>query len=374
MPVYAFSPLITSCVTTMNEIYEQVKQFGNEIGWLSNIVGVGVLAVVAVVFNFGKKIWKKQRLKKRLKASKLIGTNDDGSFRIGNISDSFVVVEGNGVETFAKVATRETPSSITLPPEALEELERITRELENQEDAHFKLYNGDIYSFTNFRISRTETDESGCIDLEFKHSKYYEFLAIDRLARDPAFRLKYFEESIRTRKPKYCLGFGIALTIITADDKLVVPRRSENVSVWKNKYTISANEALSRMLDRNEKGQPDVYFAAQRAAKEELGVDIPVDAIHFYALGFETVSMQWALLGTVKTDLISQDIDDSFRTTAKDKFEHAELRFIDFTPEAVVRFIHENAENMVPGCKAQFLLSLFNHGADIGHVRELARG
>lgn len=357
----------------MNEIYEQVKQFGNEIGWLSNIFGIGLFAVVAVAFKLIKKMQDKRSLQKRLDASKSLVTNE-GEFRIGKISDQFVIVEGNGVETFARVITKEIPKSVVLPPEALEELERITHELQHQEDAHFKLYNGDIYSFTNFRISRTETDESGCVDLDFNHSKYFEFLAVDRLARDPAFRSKYLAESIRTRKPKYCLGFGIALTIITADNKLVVPRRSENVSVWKNKYTISANEALSRMLDRNEKGQPDVYFAAQRAAKEELGIDIPTEAIRFYALGFETISMQWALLGTVKTELIAQDIEDSFRTTAKDKFEHSELRFIDFTPEGVIGFINENTEDLIPGCKAQFLLSLFNHGADIEHVRAVALG
>jgi hypothetical protein len=358
---------------TVQAIFEQVKQFGNDIGWLSNILGAGLLAVAAVAFKLIRKVRDKRRLKKRLLAAKAVVTNA-GEFRIGKISDQFIIVEGNGAETFAKVATRENPTHVQLPSEVHKELERITRELENQEDAHFKLYNGDIYSFTNFRISRTESDESACIDLEFNHSKYYEFLAVDRLARDPVFRSTYLAESIRARKPKYCLGFGIALTIITADNKLVVPRRSENVSVWKNKYTVSANEALSRMLDRNEKGQPDVYFAAQRAAKEELGVDIPIEAIRFYALGFETISLQWALLGTAKTDLIAQDIEDSFRTTAKDKFEHAALHFIDFTPEAVIGFINNNADEMIPGCKAQFIMSLFNHGADIEHVRAVALG
>ena len=356
----------------MTEIYIQLKQFGNEIGWLSNLFGLGVFAVIAVGFRFLKKMQDKRGLKKRLDASKSIVTNN-GEFRIGRIIDDFVVVEGNGVETFAKIATKEIPASVTLPPEAIAEKERITLELRDQENAHFRLYNGDIYAFTNFRISRTEEDENACIDLEFNHSKYYEFLAVDRLAKDPVFRSKYLAESIRKKKPKYCLGFGIALTIVTADNKVVIPRRSENVSVWKNKFTISANEALSRVLDKNEKGQPDVYFAAQRAAKEELGVDIPVDAICFYALGFETISLQWALLGTVKTDLIAQDIEDSFRTTAKDKFEHSELRFIDFTPEAVIGFINENTEEMIPGCKAQLLLSLFNHGADIKHVVDVAR-
>ena len=357
----------------MIEIYEQVKQFGNEIGWLSNIFGIGVFALTAVAFKLTGTVLKKRNLQKRLDVSKSIVTND-GEFRIGKISDQFIVVEGNGVETFAKISTKEIPTKINLPAEALDEIERITHELKDQEGAHFKLYNGDIYCFTNFRISRTEKDESACVDLDFNHSKYYEFLAVDRLARSPKFRAKYFAESIRTRKPKLCLGFGIALTIITADNKLVVPRRSENVSVWKNKYTISANEALSRMLDRNEKGQPDVYFAAQRAAKEELGVDIRTEAIRFYALGFETISLQWALLGTIQTELTSHDIEDSFRTTAKDKCEHTELRFVDFTPEAVIRFINENTDDMVPGCKAQFLLSLFNHGADIEHVRAVAFG
>ena len=352
----------------MTEYFSYIKQFGNDIGWLSNIFGIGVFAFILFIFKFAKKIKQLQWFLKQKKNAKNLNLNV-GEFSIGAVSDRFILVEGNGVESFKQIKTKEIPTSISLPDEVKEQVKLISHELENQEANHFKLYDGDIYSFTAYRISRTQDDESICIELDFHHSKYYEFLAVDKLVRDPLFRQTHFAESIEAKKPKYCLGFGICLTLITSDNKLIVPRRSENVSVWKNKLTISANEALSRKLDRNENGQPDVYFAAKRAAKEELGIDVDLDAIRFYGLGFETISLQWALFATAKIDLSVKEVEESFLITAKDRFEHSELLFVEFTSKSIIKFIKDRGDEMVPSAKAQFILSLINNNVSIEELR-----
>jgi hypothetical protein len=337
---------------------------------ISVTLTISKVLLTILFYEIIKRVFKTVAAKKRVDTVATV-VGDTGEFRIGPIFDRFIVVEGNGLESFASVTTKASSVPAVLPLAAREELDRITTELSRKNDGHFKLYNGDLYSFVDFQVTRTNDEEKVCVNLEFGHSKYFEFLALDKLARDPDFRARYLDEAIRVRKPKFCLGFGVALTLITSDDKLVVPRRSDHVSVWKNMYTISANEALSPSLDGGAAAGPDVYVAASRAAKEELGIDIPVESIRFYALGFETVSLQWALLATAKTGLHSSDVDESFRILAKDKFENAEIAFIDFTPEAVIRFIKEKGEDMVPGSKTQFVLSLLAHGVNVSDIRDV---
>jgi hypothetical protein len=95
-------------------------------------------------------------------------------------------------------------------------------------------------------------------------------------------------------------SFGVNLTIETADDSLILTKRSGLTSRAHGLRHISVNEGMS-LDDKDLNGYPDPYATALRGIREELGVDLAPhrDKVVFHALILDVTRYEWALLGHV---------------------------------------------------------------------------
>lgn len=144
------------------------------------------------------------------------------------------------------------------------------------------------------------------LDLWFRPSDYYTFLATNMSLNEPEMREKYladvdWSESI----PYFSNSFGISLPVVTSDGYTVFTQRGKSVGTRPKVYDTSVIEGLSRLIDRSTTGEvPDVYRCACRGLAEELGLyesaDFSVADILFLGFGVDTCYALRGLNGMVK--------------------------------------------------------------------------
>ncbi|EIF00706.1 hypothetical protein SacglDRAFT_03860 [Saccharomonospora glauca K62] len=146
-------------------------------------------------------------------------------------------------------------------------------------------------------------------------------------------------ERLRHVLPGLSHSFGVNLTVVTADNQVILTRRSPRISSARSATHISANEGMR--ADDLRAGRPDPFRTAWRGIDEELGVDVPEDRIVFHSLILDAERYQWALLGHVDlsgTEWNSATVRAGRATgVAVDDWESDRLRMVPFTPDSVVR-------------------------------------
>jgi hypothetical protein len=194
-------------------------------------------------------------------------------------------------------------------------------------------------------IGREPVHEDMTLDLWFRPSDYYTFLATNVSLKEPTLREKYLSAvDWYEPVPYFSHSFGISLAVVTADGYTLFTRRGKNVGVLPGTYETSVVEGLSRPIDRGTHGDaPDVYRCACRGLAEELGLresaDFSVSDIAFLSFGVSTQYALWALRGMVKIKRDVSDVVALWDNGVKDKFENQDILPIPFTPEDVVSFV-----------------------------------
>lgn len=276
--------------------------------------------------------------------------------RIGSISTTFVVVDGDGEAEYQKENLRchysRQPLKVPSDIKSLRvEIER--KQVKAKKEGREHHWNGPMYGLERFVRSRTIYEEDLELDIYFRPTDYFLFLAtsmsLERQVEDGrggrvTLRDKYLYGGERDRVvPFLATSFGIMLAIITSDRYLIVTQRSGDVGSWTGCFSASANEGLSRVLDRDESGRPDPYRAGARGAREELSTEIEPADIRFLSFGFDSERYQWGLLGMTKADLSLSEIQDRVSLGARDRWENREIRFVPFDPPSVAAFVMENS-------------------------------
>jgi len=273
-------------------------------------------------------------------------------FRIGRITARCVVVDGTGGEEFSSehITCHYDPEPLTLPDDLAAIKDEIAREQDKAREAGQKYHwNGPWYALENYTRGRTLYEEDLILDLWFRPTDYYSFLAtsmsLDRYVTDDygnrlTVREKYLKETNWDSViPFLATSLGISVATITSDELLVIAERSSKVGAWEGHFNASVNEALSRVADRDEKGNPNPCKAAARGATEELNIDLRPSDIRFLTFGFETIHYQWVLLGMARVNFTAAQIQERRTTGAKDKWENKTLHYIPFNVQAVVDFV-----------------------------------
>lgn len=297
-----------------------------------------------------KKVESKPRMMDEKKS--LPPVVSDGLFQIGKLRGTWFPLDGDGTVEYCleNITTHYISSAEELPEELQRRKEQIAQEQQERKAQGLPFaWNGDIYNLTRFVIGREPVHEEMTLDLWFRPSDYYTFLATNKSLDDPAIRMKYLNEPNWYEPiPFFSNSFGVALVVVTKDDYCLLTLRSPYQAIQANIYSAAAVvESLSRPVDkRTDSFAPDLYRCACRGLSEELGliehVDFSPKDILFLNFGVNTVNALWALRGMVRVQRTCQEILDKWSKGVKDKLENQKLYPLPFTPEDYIRFITEH--------------------------------
>jgi hypothetical protein len=278
-------------------------------------------------------------------------------FSFGKLQTTEVVLDGDGTGVYLPqhIRSHYIPVAEALPEELQARKAHIQQEQEvRRANGDPYQWNGERYSLSKFNISRDPMHEDMTLDLWFRPSDYYTFLATSMSLQEPEMRAKYladveWDEAV----PLFSHSFGAYLTLVTADGYTILVQRGKRVGNRPNTFDISLAEGLSRPLDRGTNSQaPDIYRCALRGLSEELGLHEPVDFslsdILFLSFAVDTQYCMWGLFGMVKLQRRADEVLQKIQRGVRDKFENRRLFAVPFTPQDVCSFVFSH-EPFAPG-------------------------
>jgi hypothetical protein len=279
-------------------------------------------------------------------------------FSFGHIKTPWMIIDGDGEGEYAPrtIITHYEGHALELP----NDLTKRKKEIQKREDAKQKegknfMWNGSRYFLDRFLINRTDLYENLSLHLWFRPTDYYTFLATNVSLDDDSLREKYVKDTdwTTTAVPYFSNDFAVYLVIITADEYTILPKRSDAVGIYKNSFTVSLSEGISRTLDRGTTTlAPDVYRCAIRGIGEEIGIsDIPVSDVTLLSFGVNTQYVQWAMLGFAKVNKTVEEIVEFRSRGVRDKWENSEFNIVKFDLKEIVTYVFTH-EPWAPGALA----------------------
>lgn len=279
-------------------------------------------------------------------------------FSFGPIKTQWMVIDGDGEGEYSPqtIVTHYESHPLELPSD----LAKRKKEIQKQEDAKRKagkpfFWNGTRYFLDRFSVNRTDQYENLALHLWFRPTDYFTFLATNVSLDDKELQKKYVTnvDWETTAVPYFSNDFALYLSIITADEYIILPKRSDIVGIYKNTYTVSLSEGLSRTLDRGTTTlAPDVYRCAIRGIGEELGIsDMPVSDVTLLSFGVNTRYVQWSMLGFAKVNKTVEEILAFRSRGVRDKWENSEFNVVKFTLKDVITYVFTH-DPWAPGALA----------------------
>jgi hypothetical protein len=220
-----------------------------------------------------------------------------------------LVIEPTDTSDLSTVWSRLPP---TLRPTSLEDLLLGIEEERRVIETRPGTWNARRYALRRATVTRVGDEEKPAVHLTFGESDYATHRVVSQawagLYRS-GIASELDEPALRSVVAGLSHSFGVNLTIETADDSLILTRRSDLTSQAHGLRHISVNEGMS-LEDQDLNGYPDPYATAIRGVREELGVDLTAhrDKVVFHALILDVTRYEWALLGHV--DLRGTDFTD----------------------------------------------------------------
>eukprot|EP01127_Copromyxa_protea_P018168 TRINITY_DN5647_c0_g2_i2.p1 TRINITY_DN5647_c0_g2~~TRINITY_DN5647_c0_g2_i2.p1 ORF type:complete len:367 (+),score=17.93 TRINITY_DN5647_c0_g2_i2:133-1233(+) len=207
------------------------------------------------------------------------------------------------------------------------------------------MWNGDMWKLKKFNF----TDNPLAIHLTFCDTDYFSQMVTDLNTSDPHHK-KCLDGTDITRNPvpEFSTILGVNVAIITKDNYVAVSAGGRDLKVGASRYHTSVAENLLRGKSSDGIREPDLFLAASRGCKEELGLDISPEEIKFHTFTVLPATGQYSMLATVKLpDHTKEDVYKSW-TRAKDRYEKVDLLFIEYTPQSIAEFVYEHWGSWVP--------------------------
>lgn len=325
------------------------------------ISGAFIELVIVVIFEHPFRGWYK-RLRRNwlwiLSRFHVSGYEHNGErLQIGNWRTNSIVLEGTGVQTYKpeNIICHLDPTHIQLPTDLQaikEKVETQQNKLKNQYGVP-TFYNGPMVAFIDYNFSRTTFQEDPILSLRFKLTDYYSFLATslslnEMVSDDNSSSITVREKHLRRTDfrrplPYLATSFGINMTLVTKDGYFVLAKRGQRgVSSYQGMFTVPILESVNPYLDLNDRKQIDLFTTAKRGAHEELGIEVEIDEIKFFALQVDTLWYMYGMTGAIFTEHFTRDDVIARRSTGtKDKWEADDLRYIKFNPQSVSQAMKE---------------------------------
>jgi len=281
----------------------------------------------------------------------------DGCFSFGKLETTWKTLDGDGRGIYLPqhIRSHYIPFPENLPDELQIRRDQIQQEQEQKKKQGLpSFWNGEIYAVDRFVVSREPVNENMTLDLWFRPSDYYTFLATNMSLKGPELREKYLSDiDWYETVPYFSHSFGVSLAVVTSDGYTLFTQRGKNVGTRPRIYETGVVEGLSRPIDRgtNEEA-PDVYRCACRGLAEELGlqesVDFSVSDITFLSFGVDTRYALRGLTGLVKIKSNMKRLMVRWNNGVRDKFENQKLFSVLFTPKDVISFAYSH-QPFAPG-------------------------
>jgi transcriptional regulator with XRE-family HTH domain len=287
----------------------------------------------------------------------LKGEERDGCFSFGKLQTTWKTLDGDGRGIYLPqhIRSHYIPFAQELPEELQVRRTQIQQEQEQKREQGVpSFWNGQIYALDRFVIGREPTNEDMTLDLWFRPSDYFTFLATNMSLKEPELREKYLADVDWSETvPYFSHSFGVSLAVVTSDGYTLFTQRGKNVGSRPRVYDTGVIEGLSRPIDRGTSGEaPDVYRCACRGLAEELGlhesVDFSVADITFLSFGVDTRYALRGLTGMVKIKRSMEKLLYLWDNGVRDKFENQQLLPVPFTPKDVVSFAYAH-QPFAPG-------------------------
>lgn len=295
------------------------------------------------------------------------------TFVIGNYKTSFTVVDGDGQMTYSSddIHCIDEGNKIVLPPE-IEKHRKKIEQLEinkNKKGLDFK-WDGPLFALKNYAVERTNPEENMSVTFTFQRTTYFKFLATvgslkEKILLDPENNTieEYYlkEKPIRPPIPFLANGFGVALVVVSKDDKLILTRRSSTTGIRTGELDISILEGVHPDKDCPNHF-PDLYKTAIRGAREELGIEEDeIENIKFLGFGVDWDYYQWNIIGFVKISENADYVKERYLRGTPGKWETENiLEPIKSDPKFVFEKLKEN-KIWSTGFVAIYWTLLYNH-------------
>ncbi|MFE1308167.1 hypothetical protein [Streptomyces sp. NPDC058755] len=340
----------------------------------NGVVGAVIGMVFAVLFQQPlQDAWFRMRRRSASALRGLRSREESGpawrTFSLGPLQTSALIVEGDG-ETPIPAETifvHVLDEDVRLPADMKPWRDEIATESEHlRAEGRTPLWNGPRYAVESFDISRTSLDETPEVHLRLRPTDYYTFLAaqqLDRRLPDGATpRSRYLDPEQPLAAPAFLqCSFAVNVAVVTADDMLVVSRRSERVRMAPGVWNSSVNEGLSRHIDSSGRSAPDLHAVCRRGMREELALEAHEYTLDLLAFVLDVDKRHWSghYFARLK-ELRSSDLQARMSRGVADRWEHQTIDYVPFRPAPVIKYLlrEDRIHRWAPLAPALFHLAL----------------
>lgn len=270
------------------------------------------------------------------------------TFSLGPLQTSALIVEGDGESSIPAEAVyiQVLDEEIELPSDMVGWRAEVEAESEGlRAEGRTPLWNGPRYAVESFDVSRTALDEQPEVHLRLRPTDYYTFLAAQqldrRLADGTSPRSRYLDPDNPLLAPGFLqCSFAVNIAVVTADDMLVVSRRSDRVRMAPGVWNSSVNEGMSRHIDSSGRSAPDLYAVARRGMREELSIEPHEYSLELLAFVLDIDKRHWSAHFYARLkDLTREGLQTRMSRGVADRWEHQTIDYVPFRPAPVVKYM-----------------------------------
>ncbi|MER8236184.1 hypothetical protein ACIRQY_23310 [Streptomyces sp. NPDC101490] len=296
------------------------------------------------------------------------------TFALGPLRTSALIVEGDGETPISppSVHIQVLDDEVVLPSEITHWREEIEAESARlRAEGKNPIWNGPRYAVESFAVSRTPLDEQPEVRLRLRPTDYYTFLAAQQLDRrlpdGTTLRSRYLDPDRPLEAPAFLqCSLGVNIAVVTADDLLVVSRRSDQVRMAPGTWNSSVNEGVSRHIDSSGRSAPVLHSVAQRGMREELALEPHEYSLELLAFVLDVEKRQWSAHFYARLhDLTAQGLRSRLSRGVADRWEHQTIDLVPFRAATVAGYLlhTDRVHRWAPTAPALFHLALVHvHG------------
>ncbi|MFG2844744.1 hypothetical protein ACGF12_16450 [Kitasatospora sp. NPDC048296] len=291
------------------------------------------------------------------------------TFSLGPLRTSALIVEGDGETPIPAegVHIQVLDGETRLPAEIAHWWDEIEAESARlRAEGRTPVWNGLRYAVESFDISRTPLDEQPEVRLRLRPTDYYTFLAAQQLDRrlpdGTTLRSRYLDPDHPLEAPAFLqCSLGVNIAVVTADDMLVVSRRSDRVRMAPGTWNSSVNEGVSRHIDSSGRNAPVLHAVARRGMREELSLEPHEYSIELLAFVLDVEKRQWSAHFYARlNELTHQKLRTRLSRGVADRWEHQTIDYVPFRAATVATYLlhSDRIHRWAPVAPALFHLAL----------------
>jgi len=249
-----------------------------------------------------------------------------------------------------------------LPSYVYEAKEKIQRPDLNKKKAYLANWYGPIIDKGN-----AATLHIGYLDSSIRDGFYDYWTTKAVLHSMPKLQQELTAGTLRLRE--LARRMDLVVVVVTADNKIVLARRSENVDNAQGHWMVSIGESLDPSTDLDKNGVPNPFIATRRCLEEYDELNLSSSDISSASLKALGIATEWRYLYANLIVLVQLDIEFGRVKERATDGEHTHVEGIDFTPEKCLPLIQygryeSNSSNLsapiVPASRVALLMSLMS--------------